>query len=457
MTHIITPNSSRCIALSIGGSDSSAAAGIQGDIKTFSSLGVYACTVVTAITAQNTLNIKEVVPIAPSLVSDQVLSILEDTTPKAVKIGVIHNSPTIKATASALKLARCPIILDPIIYSSTRARLLERSALTDLVSTFAPLLHTITPNITEAEEISGQRIKNLEDVSKAAKAIQKIGARNVIIKGGHAGKELSTDYLLLENGEEIRIARRRIEINGSHGSGCNFSAALTAFIAQQFSLRKSFELANEYTNSSIQNVYRIGRGLPVTDPIFAVYNNSRRLGVLQRTQEAVDYIESIEDLGELIPETQSNLVFALEGAKTIGDVAGVKGRIVRIGSRAKPSTCVRFGSSYHVASAVLAYQLFNPEFRSAMNIKYNSKIKNICRSKFTVSYYKRNKEPKHIKYKEGKTLMWGVKEALRKRPGADIIYNTGDFGKEAMTLIFGHEPFDVINKLSIILKNYKNG
>ena len=113
--------------------------------------------------------------------------------------------------------------------------------------------------------------------------------------------------MLLENGEEIRIARRRTKIKGSHGSGCNFSAALTAFIAQDFSLRKSFELANEYTNSSIQNVYRIGRGLPVTDPIFAVYNKSCRLGVMQRTQEAVDYIESIEDLGELIPETQSNL------------------------------------------------------------------------------------------------------------------------------------------------------
>src|SRR5919106_3591224 len=450
------PCSLRHVALTIAGSDSSAAAGVQGDLKTFSALGVYACTAITAITAQNTREVTEVIPVGADLISSQVLSILKDIPPDAVKIGMVHNVSAIKATVGALRLTRCPIILDPIIYSTTKARLIGKDALEDLVYTFAPLLHTITPNITEAEEISGQRIRNLEDVSKAAKAIQKLGARNVIIKGGHAAKELSMDYLLLENGEEIRIARRRIKIEGSHGSGCNFSAALTAFIAQDFSLRKSFELANEYTNSSIQNVYRIGRGLPVTDPIFTVYNNSCRLGVMQRTQEAVDYLESVEDLGELIPETQSNLVFALEGAKTIGDVAGVKGRIVRIGSRARPSTCVRFGSSYHVASAVLAYQLFNPEFRSAMNIKYNSKIKNICRSKFTVSYYKRNKEPKHIKYKEGKTLMWGVKEALRKRPGADIIYNTGDFGKEAMTLIFGHEPFDVINKLSIILKNYKN-
>lgn len=445
------------MALSIGGSDSSAAAGIQGDIKTFSALGIYACTVVTAITVQNTLRVAEVLPLSPNLVSGQLLSILEDTSPKAIKIGMIHNLPTVKATAGALKLVKSPIILDPIIYSTTRARLLEKDALEELVHTFAPLLHTITPNITEAEEISGQRIRSVEDVSKAAKAIQRIGVRNIIIKGGHTKDELSTDYLLQENGEEVKIPRRRFKVTGPHGSGCNFSAALTAFVAHDFSLRESFEFANDYTRKSIQNFYRIGRGLPVTDPIFSVYNNSCRLNVLQRTQEAVDYLGSIDGLGVLIPETQSNLVFALEGAKTIGDVAGVRGRIVRIGPRVRPSTCAGFGSSFHVASAVLAYLAHNPKFRSAMNIKYDRKINSICRSKFTLSFYKRGEEPSYIKYKEGKTVMWGVSEALRKRPAADIVCNTGDFGKEAMTLVFGYEPFDVINKLKIILKEYNNG
>jgi hydroxymethylpyrimidine kinase/phosphomethylpyrimidine kinase len=445
------------VALTIGGSDPSAAAGVQGDIKTFSALGIYACAVVTAITVQNTLRVAKVVPLSPNLVSGQISSILEDVSPRATKIGMIHNAPAIKETAAALKLVKSPIILDPIIYSTTRARLLEKDAVEEMIHTLIPLLHTITPNITEAEEISGQRIRNMEDVSNAAKAIQRIGAHNIIIKGGHAKEELSTDYLLQENGEEVKIARVRIRVRGPHGSGCNFSAALTAFIAQDFSLKDSFELANEYTRKSIENVYRIGRGLPVTDSIFSIYNNSCRLNVLQRTQEAVNYIESIDGLGILIPETQSNLVFALNGAKTIEDVAGVRGRIVRIGSRVRPSTCVGFGSSLHVASAVLAYGKHNPKYRSAMNIRYDRKLNNICHSKFIVSHYKRSEEPKYTKYKEGKTVIWGVTEALKKRPGADIVCNTGDFGKEAMTLVFGYEPFDVINKLKIILKEYWDG
>jgi hydroxymethylpyrimidine/phosphomethylpyrimidine kinase len=447
----------RHVALSIAGSDSSAAAGVQGDLKTFSALGVYACTAITAITAQNTREVTEVRSVGADLISNQVLSIIKDIPPDAVKIGMVHNVSAIKATAGALRLTKCPIILDPIIYSTTKARLIGKDALDDLVNTFAPLLHTITPNITEAEEISGHRIRNQEDVSKAAKAIQKLGARNIIIKGGHATAKSSTDYLLQENGEEVRISRRRIQIKGTHGSGCNFSAALTAFIARDFSLRESFQLANEYIHKSIQNVYHVGKGLPVTDPVFSVYKKSCRLDVLQRVQEAVDYIESMEDLGALIPETQSNFVFAIEGAKTVEDVAGVGGRIVRVGPKAKPSTYARFGSSLHTASAVLACQAINHRFRSAMNIKYDSKIKDICCSKFIVSYYERSKEPKPVKSQEGQTVRWGVTEALRKRPNADIIYHTGDFGKEAMTLVFGYEPFDVINKLKIILKEYKNG
>ena len=447
----------RHVALSIAGSDSSAAAGVQGDLKTFSALGVYACTAITAITAQNTREVTEVIPVGADLISSQVLSILKDIPPDAVKIGMVHNVSAIKATVGALRLTKCPIILDPIIYSTTKARLIGKDALEDLVYTFAPLLHTITPNITEAEEISGQRIRNQEDVSKAAKAIQKLGARNIIIKGGHTTAKSSTDYLLQENGEEVRISRHRIQIKGTHGSGCNFSAALTAFIARDFSLRESFQFANEYIHRSIQNAYHVGKGLPVTDPVFSVYKNSCRLDVLQRVQEAVDYIESMEDLGALIPETQSNFVFALEGAKTVEDVAGVRGRIVRVGSKAKPSTYARFGSSLHTASAVLACQAINSRFRSAVNIKYDSKIKDICCSKFIVSYYERSKEPKPVKSQEGQTVRWGVTEALRKRPNADIIYHTGDFGKEAMTLVFGYEPFDVINKLKIILKEYKNG
>ena len=444
----------RHVALTIAGSDSSSAAGVQGDLRMFSALGVYACTVVTAITVQNTRKIISVAPVDDDLISQQISCIISDIPPSAVKIGMIHNVPAIKAAANALSSIECPIVLDPVMYATNKRALLEDDALHYLLSAFAPNLHAITPNIPEAEKLSGKRILKKTDFLEVAKAIQKSGAKNVIITGGHGLGKIMSDYLLQEDGKEIWISRSRIPVKDLHGSGCNFSSALTAFIAKGFSLSDSFELANEFMHKVIQDAYFIGRGLPVTDPFFPVHNDACRFKVLQRIQEALDCLESIENLGHLIPETQSNIVFALEEANSIDDVAGVKGRIVRIGNRAKPTMHAQFGSSYHMANAILAYQKFNPKIRSAMNIKYDVRIKTICGSRFRVSFYQREKEPRQIKVQDGRSIVWGITEALRKKPGAEIIYHTGDIGKEAMTMIFGYEPFDVINKLKIILGEY---
>jgi hydroxymethylpyrimidine kinase / phosphomethylpyrimidine kinase / thiamine-phosphate diphosphorylase len=444
----------RHIALTIAGSDSSSAAGVQGDLRMFSALGVYACTVVTAITVQNTKEIIIVAPVEDDLVSHQISCIISDIPPSAVKIGMIHNVPAIKAAANALRSVKRPIVLDPVMHATNKTALLEDDAYHYLLSAFASNLHAITPNIPEAEKLSGKTILRKTDFLEVAKKIQKLGAKNVIITGGHGRGKIMSDYLLQEDGKEVWISRSRIPIKDLHGSGCNFSAALVAFIARGFSLRGSFELANDFMHRVIQDPYYIGRGLPVTDPIFPVYHDACRFRVLQRIQEALDYLESIENLGHLIPETQSNIVFALEGANRIDDVAGVRGRIVRIGNRAKPSTHAQFGSSYHTANAILAYQAFNPKIRSAMNIRYDRRIKSICSSRFKISHYQRDKESKQIKARDGRSIFWGVTEALRKKPGAEIIYHTGDIGKEAMTMIFGYEPFDVINKLKIILGEY---
>lgn len=444
----------RHVALTIAGSDSSSAAGIQGDLRTFSALGVYACTVIAAITVQNTREIISVTPVEDDLVSHQISCVISDIPPSAVKIGVIHNVPAIKAAANALSSIKCPIVLDPVMYATNKAALLEDDAHRYLLSAFAPNLHVITPNIPEAEKLSGKRIVRKADFLEVAKKFQKMGVKNIIITGGHGPGKMISDYLLPEDGNEVWISRSRIPIKDLHGSGCNFSAALAAFIARGFSLRDAFELANEFMHKVIQDACYIGRGLPVTDPIFPVYNDASRFKVLQRIQEVLDHLESIENLGRLIPETQSNIVFALEGAKRIDDVAGVKGRIVRIGDRAKPSMHAQFGSSYHTANAILAYHALNPKVRSAMNIRFDRRIKTICSSRFKISHYQRNREPKQIKAQDGRSIFWGITEALRKKPGAEIIYHTGDIGKEAMTMIFGHEPFDVINKLKIILGEY---
>jgi hydroxymethylpyrimidine/phosphomethylpyrimidine kinase len=155
----------------------------------------------------------------------------------------------------------------------------------------------------------------------------------------------------------------------------------------------------------------------------------------------------------MIPETQSNIVFALPDAKTALDVAGVKGRIVRIDDMARAVSNVEFGVSKHVSSAVLSYMRIDPTIRSGMNIKFDEKILSVCKSLFQISEYDRINEPVKVKKKEGKTIWWGIKSALIKNRTAQIIYHRGDVGKEAMIMIFGRNPSEVFEKMKGIL-NY---
>jgi len=442
------------VGLSIAGSDSSGGAGIQADLKTFSALGVYGCTAITAITVQNTTGISHINPIPSHVIEKQISFILNDMKPQAIKIGMVYNIPTINAVKRALESENCPIVLDPVICATNGTKLLEDNAFESFVSTLVPISHVITPNIVEAQKICGLLIRSEKDVVTSAKELRKLGAKSVIIKGGHLARNVITDYLLKEDGRLVKISKERIKIN-THGSGCSFSAAVTAFVALGYELEHAFKLASKYIDSSIRKALGVGKGLNVADPISLVYSDACRYDILQKTQHAVNEIETLKDLGILIPETQSNIVFALQSARVIDDVAAVRGRIIRVGNMARPISFVQFGASLHLAHAVIAYNASNSSIRSAMNIKFDRKIREICHSIFKVTHYDRRNEPKNIKHKEGKTIQWGISSALIKKRNADIIYHTGDVGKEAMTLVFGSEPSDVINKLKIILREYK--
>ena len=168
---------------------------------------------------------------------------------------------------------------------------------------------------------------------------------------------------------------------------------------------------------------------------------------------AIEEIQALEDFGKLIPETQSNIAFALPDARDLDHIAAIKGRFVKIGDRATTSSIIEFGASKHVGSAILAYMTVNRLIRSAMNIKYDEKIRKIIRSIFKISDYDRMKEPKHTMKKEGMSIFWGIKCALAKYPEAEIIYHKGALGKEPMCIIFGSNPIKVVNKIKILLKH----
>jgi hydroxymethylpyrimidine/phosphomethylpyrimidine kinase len=441
------------VALSIAGSDSSAGAGIQADLKTFTTLGVYGCTAITAVTAQNTREVTGVFEIEPESIAKQIRSVIQDMPPDAIKIGMIYNKENIRTISREVKMTDAPIVLDPIILASSGGQLLLPNSYESFMSELIPLSTIITPNRLEAQKIAGFEIASRSDVFRATRKIKDMGAKNVIIKGNPIKKNKVADILMTSEGRSIEISNTRLSLDEMHGTGCNFSAAITAYLAKGFTIIEACELANKYVWHSLQDPLKIGKGLLVLNPAGSMYDYASKYIVTKQLRYAIEEIEAFENFGKLIPETQSNIGFALPDAGDLDHVAAIKGRLVKIGdSVTTASSIIEFGASKHVGSAILGYMTVNRLIRSAMNVKYDEKIRKIIKGIFKVSNYDRMKEPKYIMKKEGMSIFWGIKCALAKYPDAEVIYHKGALGKEPMCIIFGSDPIEVVNKVRILLK-----
>ena len=423
--------------LSIAGSDPSSGAGIQSDLKTFDSLECYGFTVITAVTSQNTKKFAKTYAISPQIVSSQIDSILTDFRVDAIKIGMVYNSVIIKKIESKLKKSKIPIILDPVIKSTTGGILLEKSAFVDFKKRLISLSHIITPNVTEAEKISGVKIKNKTNLQKAAKKILDMGAKNVVITGFEF-KNLIIDYAIL-NSKEYFISGKKISIV-NHGSGCNYSASLTVSIAKGRSLYESILFAKKFAADSIRNSIKIGKGVQIT---------SKKDDIQTELKKAIREFSQLKNIYKFIPECQTNFVFSKVRPKTIKQVMGVKGRIVKSDKDVLVAGDLEYGGSKHVATAIIAMCKKFPMTKSAINIKFEQKTISKCkRNDLVVASYDRKKEPQKAK----SSVAWGIKQAIKnaKNP-PDVIFHKGDYGKEPMILVFGKTPSDVLAKLSRII------
>jgi hydroxymethylpyrimidine kinase/phosphomethylpyrimidine kinase len=440
------------VALTVAGSDSGGGAGIQSDIKTFSALGIFGCSVVTAITSQNTFELRNIFPIPPKIISSQLKAILSDFKLAAVKIGMLYNAEIMDEVYKKLKNAKFPIVVDPILSTGTGYSLIFKNDIEYFKEAIIPMSYLLTPNLPEAEALSGIKIKSTNTLIDAANMLMDMGATNVVIKGGHSKITKGiTDFLLTQDRQVLRLEKERIQINPLHGLGCNFSAAVTAELARQIPLKHACHLANEYILSGMTNLIHVGKGSSVVHPFLFLYSNSDKFLVLKDLDTAVTNIELIENFGALIPETSSNLAYAISRPTGLSDVAAVEGRIARVGNRAKAVGRIHFGASKHVGSSVLSYMKVHPHIRSAINLRYDEKILAICKKKFKVASYDRHVEPRDIKGTEGMSIPWGIETALRMNPNADVIYHLGDMGKEAMILVFDTNPSHLVGKVNKIL------
>lgn len=251
-------------ALTIAGSDSGGGAGIQADIKTFSAHGVYGMSVITSVTAQNTTGVLGIEDITPEMVSLQMKAVFEDLYPDAVKIGMVSNEGIIEAIAGGLK-EYCPekVVLDPVMISKSGSYLLKPEAVTALKEKLIPLSLVVTPNLMEAEALTGVNIHTPDDMREAARHIIGMGAHGVVVKGGHmTGDALDIFY---DGQQFIEVTSERIDTKNTHGTGCTFSSAIAANLALGLGLADSVKRAKEYITGAIRNSLDIGHGVGPTD------------------------------------------------------------------------------------------------------------------------------------------------------------------------------------------------
>ena len=238
--------------LIIAGSDSSGGAGIQADIKTVTALGSYAMTAVTAVTAQNTKGVKEIVSISSKNLQKQITMVLDDIGTNSLKIGMLHNTSLIKCVYKILKKYKLKnVVLDPVMIAKGGTKLVKSNSIVYLKKLLLPLCYLVTPNIPEAEVLTGYSILNKEDMIRAAKKIINMGAKNVLLKGGHLKNKMIFDIL---------VSKKEVKIKNTHGTGCTLSSALAACLSQKMNIYKACRISLRYVDQAILAAPGYGKG-----------------------------------------------------------------------------------------------------------------------------------------------------------------------------------------------------
>ncbi|WP_148882320.1 bifunctional hydroxymethylpyrimidine kinase/phosphomethylpyrimidine kinase [Thermococcus aciditolerans] len=425
--------------LIIAGLDTGGGAGLKADIETVSALEEHPLPVLTSVTYQNPGKVSGYFSLPPEAVRREIRAVRGSFEIGAVKIGMLGSGEIAKVVAKETEgLTR---VFDPVMASSTGERLI------DDIESLKVLVEgsIVTPNVPEAEALSGLKIHSLEDMKESARFIaQTLKAEAVIVKGGH----LNLTDLLYWRGEFFEFPGERVG-GFTHGTGCAFSSALAAFLAKEFELPEAVKNAKSFVEGAIGFSKAEAKAV---NPLWKLQRDTYRWRAREELEKAIEELVKLgERLNPHVPEVRTN--FAL--ATPFGEVFAVKGRIVRYGKTVKPVGPVELNASDHLKRALLKMREFYPEVRAVLNLRYSEGL--IARAKklgLAVSFYDMREEPEEVKRAKRGTMEWGIETAVRraeKRP--DVIYHLGDWGKEPMALIFGRDAQEVVERVSALVSS----
>ncbi|MFH0813012.1 MAG: bifunctional hydroxymethylpyrimidine kinase/phosphomethylpyrimidine kinase [Pseudomonadota bacterium] len=437
--------------LTVAGSDSCGGAGIQADLKTITLMGAYGLSVITALTAQNTQGVFGIHPVPLDFIASQWDAVVSDISVDAVKTGMLWDEQVITLIAQKLKKNKIPIkVFDPVMVSKSGAALLTQKGQSAFIKELLPLATIVTPNLPEAEILCGQPIRTIHDMERAARQIHQLGARNVLVKGGHR-RDQAVD-ILLSGSDFFYFTSPRINTVHTHGTGCTFASALAVELTRSNALPEAVEKAKHFITAAIAHAFPLGKGQGPTNPYAPLAREAEIYRAIQALQASFQTLQS-HKVGALIPEVQSNLGYGIPSAQSLNDVVAFPGRIVRHKDTVFTIAAPEPGGSRHIAKIILTVMAFDPDYRSAMNIRYDTNTIRKCRKQsWKIKRFDRRKEPGRIKKQEGTSLEWGIGSVLQKSSSIpDVIYDTGDLGKEPMIRILGKTPMEVVHKVLCLL------
>ena len=356
------------IVMTIAGSDSGGGAGIAADLKTFATLGVHGTCAITSVTAQNTTGVLNSFDLTPEAVASQIEAVCADMEVRWAKTGMLASSEIVKEVAKEVRKHGLFLVVDPVMAAEAGGNLMRKEAHSVLIEELLPFCKVTTPNAFEAGTLASMEVKTPEDAKVAARKIADLGVEAVIVTGGHLD---ATDLLYETASDTFTRIQGTFVKGGTHGSGCTYSAAMTAFLASGESLDRAAVKAKKFVEQAILRSRPAGRGVSPVNQLGAILEEKERYLVLRELNEAVSILEDSPDFSKLIPEVGCNIGMAIPEACNYKDIAAVEGRIVRHRERAVPVGCVIFGASRHVARIILASLCYNPKIRAAINVKYS--------------------------------------------------------------------------------------
>jgi hydroxymethylpyrimidine/phosphomethylpyrimidine kinase len=316
----------------------------------------------------------------------------------------------------------------------------------ELIDRLLPLAYVVTPNLGEAEVLTGLSIRSVEEMEQAARRIHSKGSRHVVVKGGHlAGPPVD----VLFDGQHFQyFAGERIETKSLHGTGCTFASAIAAELAKGAEVSEAVRQAKAYVTTAIRLAEPIGHGFGPTHHLGALYRQAARYEIISQLQDAVAELRG-RGIAALIPEVQANFGLALSQARTPMEVAAWEGRIVRLGTDIQPVGNLRFGASRHVATMILTIMRVDPRYRSAMNIRYGEDILRACQAaNLRSTQLPRQDEPWAALQPDEVPATGRLAEPIRRLEAMpDVVYDPETMGQEAMVWVLGQEAAEVSRKV----------